>query len=265
MWTEQQTKDLFLASMGQGFLDLRDFGLRKNELQSKLQDEWFAICKKFNRPYIVIAQRGKRRSGFDVHYDCITTWPPFSFTDEDTRKFLTLWKEAIGRIYRNGNGPICTASNDCGEFQGLLSEDAEHIATYCSRTWSANFVWAHEDTFRKVTNGMIKLFKDGHAMAIQTDATNEKDFRDQFADTLAELIEKEIYKNDWQFQLRFWLGSFVEISCKLRGYKAEVREIHLLTAGTINPADSALVASFSNAGLEVMAPKIDFVDDQPGG
>jgi len=89
---------------------------------------------------------------------------------------------------------------------------------------------------------MIELFKDGDNMAIRTDASSEDEFIDGFTELLAHMIEKGMYETDWEFQLRFWLPCFVEICCKLRGYKASVKEQRILTSGDIAPFD--VVASY---------------------
>jgi len=82
---------------------------------------------------------------------------------------------------------------------------------------------------------MIKLFKDGENMGISTNAQNESDFMDQFAELLSGLIEEGKYKNDWQFQLNYWLPQMVELCCKYRGYKSNVHEYRIMSVGGFLP------------------------------
>ncbi len=84
---------------------------------------------------------------------------------------------------------------------------------------------------------MIKLYKDGDSMAIKTDCKNEEDFINQFSRLLESMIDEGKYHNDWHFQLSYWLPQFVDICCKLRGYKNSVTERHILIAGQIFEGD----------------------------
>lgn len=93
---------------------------------------------------------------------------------------------------------------------------------------------------------MVKLYKSGDEMAVVTDATDERDFHDQFSETLARLVQSGRYDGDWEFQFRFWLEQYVEICCKLRGYKANVSEKRLLTAGAMAPNENMLIAQMDD-------------------
>ena len=82
---------------------------------------------------------------------------------------------------------------------------------------------------------MIELFKEGSVMAIRTDAANAAEFWQQFSALLAKLIDEGTYAEDWDFHLQRWFPQAFEIACKLRGYKAEVSEMRVLTAGDFIP------------------------------
>lgn len=78
---------------------------------------------------------------------------------------------------------------------------------------------------------MVELYKDGDDMVIVTDAQTEGGFLNEFAELLAAMIENGTFDSDWEFQLRFWLPSVVDICCKYRGYKTDVLEKRVLCAG----------------------------------
>ena len=100
---------------------------------------------------------------------------------------------------------------------------------------------------------MIKLFKDGHSMAIVTNCYDERDFQMEFAQLLAEEIERGSYEHDWEFQFGHWLPQYVDICCKYRGYKNEVRERKELIAGDLSYAglNPVAVIDLLNPGLEI--------------
>lgn len=83
-----------------------------------------------------------------------------------------------------------------------------------------------------------EFFKNGDAMAIRTNAATEDEFIDSAAVILDRLIEGGKYDHDWDFQLTRWLRQIVDITCKLRGYKADVDEQRVLTAGDVTPAET---------------------------
>lgn len=105
---------------------------------------------------------------------------------------------------------------------------------------------------------MIKLYKDGDQMAIQTDAKDERDFIDTISEALSNMLSdgmfidvmddktKDIQPieewtekkgktliNDWHFQFEYWLPQIVDICCKYRGYKSTVQEQRVLITGDI--------------------------------
>jgi len=91
---------------------------------------------------------------------------------------------------------------------------------------------------------MVKLYKDGDRMGVGTDCTDERDFISQFSELLSSLIEGGRYRGDWEFQLALWLPMTVDICCKLRGYKADLKETTWLLAGSGDGAP--LVAEIDN-------------------
>jgi hypothetical protein len=89
-----------------------------------------------------------------------------------------------------------------------------------------------------------EFFKSGDAMSIRTNAATEADFLASVAEGLTSLIEGGKFAGDWDFQLRYWLPQIVDITCKLRGYKADVDEQRVLIAGArmIHESDRVVVA-----------------------
>jgi hypothetical protein len=88
---------------------------------------------------------------------------------------------------------------------------------------------------------IVRFFKDGDHMGIQTTALDERDFVDGCAEGLAAMIGRGEFEGDWEFQLHFWLPQIVDIVCKLRGYKSSVHEQRVITAGYANFANHDLV------------------------
>lgn len=93
--------------------------------------------------------------------------------------------------------------------------------------------------------GEVRFHREGDKFAISTNTENERDFLDGAAAALAELIASAD-------ELSRWLPLIVDVSCKLRGYKADVIEKRLIVAGAWLPADTASVV----AGGAVHADKV---------
>lgn len=93
------------------------------------------------------------------------------------------------------------------------------------------------------------LHKQGDQFAIVTTAENEDEFRSQFTEALAEMIEDGVHDGDWKFQLEGWLAPATEIICKHRGYKAAVTERRTMIAGDIDP-DAAVISIGRGDDLE---------------
>lgn len=96
---------------------------------------------------------------------------------------------------------------------------------------------------------MVKFFKDGKALALQTDANNEQDFTNDFGLALQDYMTSPSFEGN--YELNAWLKSYAEICCKMRGYKADVREQRLLTVGEINPASETCV-NITEHGTQVL-------------
>ena len=108
---------------------------------------------------------------------------------------------------------------------------------------------------------MISFYKNGDTMGIETDCKDEREFLEGVSETFSSMIAegrfmaedllkaesleeipeiakkiniaspKNLYGNDWAFQLNYWLPQIVDICCKYRGYKSAVAEKRLLIAG----------------------------------
>jgi hypothetical protein len=92
---------------------------------------------------------------------------------------------------------------------------------------------------QKEKERMVKFFKDGKALALQTDAQTEQHFTRDFAIALQDFMTGQNFEG--QHEIETYLHNFAEICCKMRGYKAEVKEQRLLTVGDINPASETCV------------------------
>lgn len=77
----------------------------------------------------------------------------------------------------------------------------------------------------------VQLYKDGDAMAIQTDCQTEDEFVEQFSDLLSDLISNNKYEHDWEFQFSYWLPQFTDICCAYRGYKNKVTKRTVMLSG----------------------------------
>jgi hypothetical protein len=82
---------------------------------------------------------------------------------------------------------------------------------------------------------IVKLHKDGDNMAMSTNAQSEQEFLTALLPELAARLEH--HADDLEFQLERWIPQIVDLCCKLRGYKADVREHRVLVAGEWLPAD----------------------------
>lgn len=91
---------------------------------------------------------------------------------------------------------------------------------------------------------MVRFYKDNKALALQTDATDEREFTQDFATAFEDYITGD--KFEGRHEIERWLNGYAEICCKMRGYKADVKEQRLLTFGDVNPATEALVTSVAN-------------------
>lgn len=93
--------------------------------------------------------------------------------------------------------------------------------------------------------GEVRFHKDGDKFAISTNTESERDFWDGAAAAMSELIPTAD-------ELSRWLPLIVDISAKMRGYKADVIEKRLIVAGAWLPADTASIV----AGGTVLPDKV---------
>lgn len=84
--------------------------------------------------------------------------------------------------------------------------------------------------------GDVRFHRDGEQFAISTNTETERDFLDGSAAALAELVPSAA-------ELAKWLPLIVDISSKIRGYKADVIEKRLIIAGAWLPADTAAIVA----------------------
>lgn len=69
---------------------------------------------------------------------------------------------------------------------------------------------------------MVRFYKDGDRMAIQTTAIEEDVFIGQVAVGLDHIIGAQLYQDDWEFQLVRWLPAYHELLCALQGRFCDV-------------------------------------------
>lgn len=83
----------------------------------------------------------------------------------------------------------------------------------------------------------VQLYKEGQALAIQTDCQTEEAFTEQFCELLTMAIDGNTHAGEWEFHLRQWLPQFVELCNAYRGYKAKVTTKTIYTSGDITPGE----------------------------
>lgn len=94
----------------------------------------------------------------------------------------------------------------------------------------------------------IRLYKDGDQMAIETDCEKEETFIEGMSLLLEDLIDKDEFIGDWEFQFRFWLPCIVDLCCAYRGYKNDVEIRKSLLAGRVHPDKLEPRAMIDNRG-----------------
>lgn len=94
--------------------------------------------------------------------------------------------------------------------------------------------------------GDVRFHREGENFAISTNTETERDFLDGAAAAMAELIPNAD-------ELSHWLPLIVDVSAKMRGYKADVIEKRLIIAGAWLPADTASIV----AGGSVTADQVE--------
>lgn len=139
--------------------------------------------------------------------------------------------------------------------QALCANLADEFGSLKPKYKSPRIEVVSSKKLKEKMQNMVKFFKDGKALALQTDAGNEQQFTRDFAVALQDYITSQHFEG--QHELETWLKDFAEVCCKMRGYKAEVREQRLLTVGEINPASETLI-NVTEHGTQV----IQAVDDK---
>lgn len=92
---------------------------------------------------------------------------------------------------------------------------------------------------------MVELYKGEDvgacSIAIVTDNDNEELFCAEFTDLMQDVIKHNIFDDLWSYYLPNILTSYVEVCCKLRGYKSDVSMKTVITAGKFDPTKNILV------------------------
>jgi hypothetical protein len=88
---------------------------------------------------------------------------------------------------------------------------------------------------------MLEIYKDGDRSLIKADARSELLFIEEISELFSDIIEKNEYAGDWEFQFRQWLPMVVDLCCRYRNYKSDVFETttywvgEMLLNGLIEP------------------------------
>lgn len=133
------------------------------------------------------------------------------------------------------NANACDAAKQCAE---------EAIAEYrrqAESTHQSGSTRADNTETTPMLRGDTRLHRNGEQFAISTNADTERDFLDGVASALAGL-------DSTANELAQWLPLIVDITAKLRGYKADVIERRLIVAGAWLPDDSASIVSAASLG-----------------
>ena len=231
---------------------LKGYLLEKKERKSKvMSNTWWSFARMLKMPVFALRSSGQEFSvvaDFDTAYPRILSETSLAQIRREVKEYwdnLKIKKEI-------SLGSICSSLI---YLYYLTYAQAEHMVRYMQTMWRQDgYLLARggdveeirEKEQEKQQQGsnhfMVKLYKDGDTMAILTDANDEREFSESFADALSLLIESGKYVGDWSFQLERWLPQYVEICCKYRGYKSNVKEKRLLTAGEFPYAEQFKVS-----------------------
>lgn len=85
---------------------------------------------------------------------------------------------------------------------------------------------------------MVKLYKDGDRMAVETNCTDPDTFIQQCSEVLDKLIEEGEFDGDWALQLMYWLPQIATIYYKLGGDLSELESSSFFVAGHKSKASS---------------------------
>lgn len=225
---------------------------------------WMDRCHSHHAPSVAVYNDA---GGYRVHCDCVaypdhedgTTW--FKWTAEEQteiQSWLRYRGQDIGvfasNLFTNDGstelwipGPFEYARQLGLRFLKLIKSKRPPRPPNQSRILGTQIDTANTE------NPMIKLFKDGKALALQTDASDEAQFTRDFSTALQDYITSP--KFEGQHEVETYLKSHVEVCCKMRGYKAAVKEQRLLTVGDINPSSETLVNVTEYGQPQEVAPQ----------
>ncbi len=96
-----------------------------------------------------------------------------------------------------------------------------------------------------MVRGEVRLHRDGEQFAVSTNAETERDFLDGMASALAS-------QDCGAGELAKWLPLIVDVTCKMRGYKADVQEKRVIIAGSWLPNDHAAVVGTAKVEKEIV-------------
>lgn len=249
----------------------------------------FAECMHARREALYADRTGAKRSGSRPcvkrllgkrcgqtygDYHCDTHEPPGS----DHASFWTRGRKPYSYVYQPygiGGETFKELASFCSDLGLLASVDASWSWHYPGATLLVELMTEHSDrvfkdpAFRGAVHDpciddfskrkpiqevdtLIQLFKNGTAMAIATEAKDEREFLDELSLMLGQAIEEEKYAGEWEHHLSKWLPQAVDICCKLKGYKTEsVREKRVLIAGDVEPRPEDLSISIDEKGAVV--------------
>jgi len=77
----------------------------------------------------------------------------------------------------------------------------------------------------------VRLYKDGMKRAVQTNCRDVNAFIEEFSVMLSQLIERDVYRGEWEVQLRAWLPAVFDICNAMNGYKNTVEKETVYTSG----------------------------------
>jgi hypothetical protein len=104
----------------------------------------------------------------------------------------------------------------------------------------------------------VKLYRDGDAVAMQTNCTDEPAFVRQASAALGEALENPKREGRADELLNMWVPQIVDICAKLRGYKAPlVDEQRVLTVGKLPPSESLVVAASEGNGVAKLPETVE--------
>lgn len=110
----------------------------------------------------------------------------------------------------------------------------------------------------------VKLYRDAHHHAVETNASDESAFVRLAAQALAQQVIEAaaVDHEEVAHELGEYLPKVMDICARLRGYKApDVDEQRVLTAGRIAPSSDSLIAA-SGPGVDHLGRAVPVVDER---